>query len=65
MLTGRKIDSRFLDRWERDVYSGLEPGTGCPSALVHDVQVREHLGHGQLPMSIHQHFPVDRKTVRK
>ncbi|WP_165845064.1 hypothetical protein [Candidatus Cryosericum terrychapinii] len=44
MLTGRKIDSRFLDRWERDVCSGLERGTGRRFALVHDDDVQELLG---------------------
>jgi hypothetical protein len=44
MLTGCKIDSRFLDRWERDVRSGLERGTGRPFALVHDDRVQWHLG---------------------
>jgi hypothetical protein len=44
MLTGRKIDSRFLDRWKRDVCSGLERGTGRPFALVQDDQVQWHLG---------------------
>jgi len=44
MLTGRKIDSRFLDRWERDVRFGLERGTGRPFALVHDDQIQGHPG---------------------
>ena len=44
MITGRKIDSRFLDKWERDVCSGLERGTGRPFALVHDDQIQGHLG---------------------
>jgi hypothetical protein len=44
MLAGRKIDSRFLDRWERYVCSGLERGAERPFALVHDDQVQWHLG---------------------
>lgn len=36
MLTGRKIDDRFLDRWKRDLCSELERSTGRPFALVHD-----------------------------
>jgi hypothetical protein len=44
MLTGCKIDSRFLDKWERDVSSGLERGTERPFALVHGDQVQWHLG---------------------
>jgi hypothetical protein len=44
MLTGRKIDSMFLERWKRDVCSGLERGTGRSFALVHDDQVQWHLG---------------------
>jgi hypothetical protein len=27
MLTGRKIDNRFLDKWERDLCSELERDT--------------------------------------
>ena len=34
MLTGRKIDDRFLDNWERDLCSELERDTGRPFALV-------------------------------
>lgn len=44
MLTRRKIDSRFLDKWERDVCSGLERGTERPFALVHDDQIQWYLG---------------------
>jgi hypothetical protein len=44
MLTGCKIDSRFLDRRERDVRSGLERGTERPFVLVHENQVQWHLG---------------------
>ncbi len=38
MFTGRMIDDRFLDRWERDLCSGLERSTGRPFALVRDNQ---------------------------
>ncbi|MHB8071907.1 MAG: hypothetical protein ACYDHF_08185 [Candidatus Cryosericum sp.] len=36
MLTGRQIDSRFLDRWERDVCASLQRNTGRPYMLVRD-----------------------------
>lgn len=36
MLTGRQIDSRFLDRWERDVCASLQRNTGRPFMLVRD-----------------------------
>ena len=40
MLTRRKIDSRFLEKWERDVCSELECFTGRPFVLVHDDQIQ-------------------------
>lgn len=36
MLTGRKIDDRFLDRWERNLCSELERSTGRPFSLIRD-----------------------------
>jgi len=44
MTTGRKIDSRFLDRWEREVCSALERGTERPFALVHGDWIQGHPG---------------------
>jgi hypothetical protein len=36
MLSGRKIDERFLDRWERDVCFGLQHCTGRPFVALRD-----------------------------
>ncbi len=36
MLTGRKIDDRFLDRWEHRICARVEHDTGRPFMLVRD-----------------------------
>lgn len=40
MLSGCRIDSKFLKRWERYVCVGLEHGTGRPFSLIHSDQLQ-------------------------